>query len=130
MKKAPQFYRCELCGNLIEKILDSGVTPVCCGQNMTLLTANTVEASYEKHLPVIEHAGNDVTVKVGSVAHPMVPEHYIQWIYLETQNGIQRSLLEAGPLPQAGFALAAGDSVIAAYEYCNLHGLWKTEYKI
>jgi superoxide reductase len=109
------------------KIHDSGVNMVCCGQEMHELTANTVEASYEKHLPVIELGGDEITVKVGGVAHPMIPEHYIGWIFIQTVYGSQMKYLKPNDIPEAKFMLADGDKLIAAYEYCNLHGLWKTK---
>ena len=94
---------------------------------MQELIPNTVEAAREKHLPVITRSGETVTVKVGSVAHPMAEEHYIEWIILETKQGYQKKDLKPGEKPEAAFALTAGDEVVAAYAYCNLHGLWKTE---
>ncbi|HOT62711.1 MAG TPA: desulfoferrodoxin family protein [Treponemataceae bacterium] len=121
----PMFYVCKKCGNLVGMIHASGVKMVCCGEEMTALTPNTVDASKEKHVPVISVSGNLVTVKVGSVEHPMTAEHSIQWIYLETAKGGQRKCLNPGDKPEATFALSADDKAIAAYEYCNLHGLWK-----
>ena len=91
----------------------------------TELTANTEDAAFEKHVPVIEHHGDSVFVKVGSVAHPMVEAHYIQFIVLETATGYQKHDLKPGEAPEAHFAVT--EPVVAAYEYCNLHGLWKTE---
>lgn len=122
-----KFVICRTCGNLVEMIEDSGVNMVCCGEEMEELTANTVDAAQEKHVPVVEKEGNKVTVKVGSVTHPMAEEHYIQWIYLVTKQGVQRKCLNPGEEPSATFALVEGDEVVAAYEYCNLHGLWKKE---
>ena len=122
-----KFFICEHCKNLVGSIHDSGVPMICCGQKMTALEANTVEASQEKHLPVVTVEGNVVTVAVGSVAHPMVEEHFIQWVYLLTDKGGQRKSLSAGEEPVAKFALLDGEKPLAAYEYCNLHGLWKTE---
>ncbi|WP_326910496.1 desulfoferrodoxin [Sedimentibacter sp. MB31-C6] len=122
-----KFVICRTCGNLVEMIEDSGVNMVCCGEEMEELTANTVDAAQEKHVPVVEKEGNKVTVKVGSVTHPMAEEHYIQWIYLVTKQGFQRKCLNPGEEPAATFALVEGDEVVAAYEYCNLHGLWKKE---
>jgi superoxide reductase len=127
MVKDPRFFICKICGNLVVKIHDSGVNMVCCGQEMQELSANTVEASYEKHLPVIETNANEIIVKVGGVAHPMLPEHYIGWIFIQTNQGWQIKYLNPGDVPQAKFQLANGDTLIAAYEYCNLHGLWKTK---
>lgn len=123
----PKFFVCRECGNLVEMVNSSGVKMVCCGQEMQELVPNTVDAAKEKHVPVVEVEGNTVTVKIGSVAHPMVEEHYIQWIYLLTEKGIQRKCLKPGEEPVAVFALAEGDKAIEAYEYCNLHGLWKKE---
>lgn len=88
----------------------------------TELTANTTDGAYEKHVPVIEQKGDHVTVKVGSVAHPMIDAHYIEWIVLETATGYQKKDLKPGEAPEAEFAVT--EPVIAAYEYCNLHGLW------
>ena len=121
-----RFFICKHCGNIIGMIHASGVPVVCCGEPMAALVPNTVEASHEKHLPVITVEGDKVTVAIGSVAHPMLPEHYIMWVYLQTENGGQRKCLAPGDKPEVTFALA-GDKAIAAYAYCNLHGLWKTE---
>ncbi|MEL7649198.1 MAG: desulfoferrodoxin [Sedimentibacter sp.] len=122
-----RFYICRTCGNLVGLIQEGGGKLVCCGKEMEELVPNTVDAATEKHVPVIEVEGNKVTVKVGSVTHPMVPEHFIQWIYLVTKQGAQRKCLAPGEEPVAVFALAEGDEVVSAYEYCNLHGLWKKE---
>lgn len=122
-----KFFLCEHCGNLVGMVFESGAPLVCCGHEMKELVANTVEASAEKHLPVAEQNGNTINVKVGSVAHPMLAEHHIAWIYLETVNGAQRKILKVGSAPEASFALTDDDKAIAVYEYCNLHGLWKTE---
>ena len=120
------FYYCKVCGNIITYATDSGVKVVCCGEEMQELLAGTVEdAAKEKHIPVVEREGNTVTVKVGSVPHPMIPAHYIGWIVLETKMGHQFHRLKAGDAPQAKFALIDGDEVIAAFEWCNIHGLWK-----
>ena len=122
-----KFYICKHCGNMIGMIKSSGVNVVCCGDPMTELKPNTVEASQEKHLPVVTIEGNIVKVKVGSVEHPMTEEHHIAWIYLETEQGGQRKKLAVGSKPEAVFALAGGDKVVGVYEYCNLHGLWLTK---
>ena len=121
-----KFFLCKHCGNLVEKIHDSGVPIICCGEPMEELKANTVEASVEKHIPVIKSDGDAVEVFVGSAAHPMQKEHYIQWVYIETVQGGQRKALEPGDEPKACFALC-GDTLVAAYAYCNLHGLWKAD---
>ncbi|HWQ59381.1 MAG TPA: desulfoferrodoxin family protein [Clostridia bacterium] len=122
-----KFYQCQHCGNLVGMIHASGVPIICCGEPMTLLEANTVDASKEKHVPVVEVDGDTVTVKVGSVAHPMLPEHHIEWIYLQTEKGGQRKCLEVGGAPETCFKLSCGDKPVRAYEYCNLHGLWVKE---
>lgn len=121
-----KFYICRHCGNIIGMIHASGVPVVCCGEKMELLTPNTVEASHEKHLPVVTVDGNTVKVSVGSAAHPMTAEHSIQWVYLQTAHGGQRKCLAPGDAPEVTFALQ-NDKAVAAYAYCNLHGLWKTE---
>ena len=121
------FYRCEHCGNIIAHINDSGVRCVCCGEEMKPLVPNTTDAAGEKHVPVIQVDGQTVTVTVSSVEHPMLEAHYIQWIMLETKEGRQRKVLKPGDKPVATFALTDTDAVVAAYEYCNLHGLWKAD---
>ena len=118
------FYKCAHCGNIIAHVHDSGVRVVCCGEEMKPLVPNTSDGAGEKHVPVITQEGNIVTVSVGSVAHPMLEAHFIQWIILETTTGCQRKALKPGEMPEAVFALTDGDEVVAAYEYCNLHGLW------
>ena len=120
-----KFYKCDICGNMVEVIKASGVPMKCCGQNMTEMIPGTTDASVEKHVPVITIDGNKVNVFLGSAEHPMVEEHFIQWIALETKQGVQRKALVPGAAPSADFVLADGDEVVAAYEYCNLHGLWK-----
>ena len=121
-----RFYICEHCGNLIGMIHNSGVPVMCCGQKMTKLIPGTVDASREKHLPVVAVDGNAVTVTVGSEAHPMVSEHSILWVYLQTDKGGHRMKLSPGGEPVAKFTLC-GEKPIAAYAFCNLHGLWKTD---
>lgn len=121
-----EFYRCRHCGNMIAFVKKSGVPVICCGEEMQKITENTVEASTEKHLPVIKREGSKVTVTVGSIEHPMEEKHYIEWIALETKAGNQRKILQPGQKPQAVFYIAEDDEVIKAYEYCNIHGLWST----
>ena len=118
---------CEHCGNIVEKIRDRGVPVMCCGQPMTELVPGTTDVAAEKHVPAVTVDGNKVSVAVGSVEHPMLEEHYIEWIAVETANGVQRKALKPGEKPAAEFVLADGESVTAVYEYCNLHGLWKAE---
>ena len=122
-----KFYICNHCKNIIIKVKDSGVPVVCCGEKMSEIVANTTDAAFEKHVPAVTVDGSKVTVSVGSVAHPMIPEHYIQFILLETTNGYQVKNLKPGEAPVAEFILADGESAVAAYEYCNLHCLWKAD---
>ena len=121
---ATKFYKCRHCGNVIEKIVDSKVHVVCCGEKMEELVPNTVEASVEKHLPVVTRI-DDCTIKVevGSAPHPMLPEHHIAFIYVETENGGIRVNLSDKP---EAVICTCSSKPIAVYEYCNLHGLWKT----
>ena len=121
-----KYYICEKCGNLVEKIDDSGVPMVCCGQKMSPIVAGTVEASREKHIPVASVEGNSVRVVVGSVEHPMVEEHSILWIELVSDKGVQRKHLKPAEKPEVVFALA-DEKPLEVYAYCNLHGLWKCD---
>ncbi len=119
------FLICSHCKNIITFVENKGVPVMCCGQKMTKLIPNTTDAAQEKHVPVVTVDGNKVSVTVGSVAHPMTEEHHIAWIALETKNNhVVKKLCHTGE-PTAQFMLAEGDEVVAVYEYCNLHGLWK-----
>ena len=122
-----KFYKCQHCPNMIAYLEKAVCNAKCCGEEMLELVPNTSDGAGEKHVPVIVRDGQTVTVKVGSVAHPMLEAHYIQWIALETAQGMQRKTLKPGDEPKAVFALAEGDEPVAAYEYCNLHGLWKAD---
>lgn len=122
-----KFYYCAHCKNILGVAQDGGVVPVCCGEQMIELTANTTDAATEKHVPVVKIKDNILTATVGEVAHPMVPEHYIQWICLVTDQGVQRKVLKPETEPVASFALLDGEKPLAVYEYCNLHGLWKID---
>ncbi len=121
-----RFYLCEHCGNLVGMIHDAGVPLVCCGQKMTKLEPGTVDASLEKHIPVVKVEGDTVEVVVGSVAHPMTEEHSITWVYLQTDRGGQRKSLLPGQEPIVTFALK-DEKPVAVYAYCNLHGLWRSD---
>jgi len=121
-----RFYICEKCGNIIGLINDSGVPMMCCGQKMTKLEPGTVEASQEKHIPVVTVEDKLVKVQIGEVLHPMVEEHHITWVYLQTNKGGQRKCIEIGKDPVLTFALY-DETPIAVYAYCNLHGLWVKE---
>lgn len=129
MKAQPKFYICKHCGNVAEKIQDSGVDLVCCGEPMVEMVPGTTDAAQEKHVPVCTKEGSTITVQVGEVIHPMLPEHHIGWIWLDTKLGGQRRSLVAGDEPKAVFTLAPGDEALAVYEWCNLHGVWKTDIK-
>lgn len=122
-----KFLICKGCGKIVGMIRESKCPTKCCGEPMVEMIPGTSDGAREKHVPVIETNGRDVTVKVGSAAHPMLEEHHIMWVALETKEGAQRKSLNPGEEPKAVFALAPGDQVVAAYEYCNLHGLWKAE---
>lgn len=122
-----KFFVCETCGNLVEMIKESGVSMMCCGEDMVELVPGTSDGAAEKHVPVYSAEGNKVTVCVGSVAHPMMEKHYIEWVAIETKKGCQMKKLEPGEAPRVEFMLTSDDSVVAVYAYCNLHGLWKAE---
>ena len=121
------FYRCAHCGNIVSVVVNGGGTLTCCGDEMQLLKANTTDAAKEKHVPAVTVEGDKVVVNVGSVDHPMTPEHYIQFIMIETNLGKQYKGLTPDDKPHAEFVLQDGEKLEAAYEYCNLHGLWKVE---
>ena len=121
-----KFLLCHVCGNMVGMIHDAGVPMVCCGEEMELLKPNTTDASTEKHVPAITVHENNITVNIGSIPHPMEDAHYIEWIYLQTAQGGQRKSLNPGDEPKATFSVEH-DALVAAYAYCNLHGLWKTD---
>ena len=122
---ATKFYKCLHVGNVIQKVVDSKVPVVCCGEKMQELIPGTADASVEKHLPVVTVLDETtIKVEVGSVAHPMLPEHHIAFIYVETENGGIR--VDLKDKPEAVISLG-NERAVAVYEYCNLHGLWKTE---
>ena len=120
-----KFLVCRHCGNIAAMIRDKGVPVYCCGEKMQELIPGVTEASGEKHVPVYEVEGNTVHVTVGAVEHPMTPEHYIEWICLQTKYGSQHRKLEPNSSPSACFALCDGDTVEAVYAFCNLHSLWQ-----
>lgn len=121
-----KFYLCNHCKNVVEMVVDHKVTPFCCGTAMQELVANTVDAAKEKHVPVVSVSGNTVNVVVGDVLHPMTEAHLINFIVLVTTNGVYRKDLTPSDEPKASFTLAEGEKALEVYEYCNLHGLWKT----
>ncbi len=123
-----KFYICRHCGNLIGMLHNAGVPMICCGQKMEAIVPNTTEAATEKHLPVVHIEDGAIHVNIGEVNHPMTKEHFIEWLYVETENGGQRRILHPGDAPEATFCIGE-DKPIAVYAYCNLHGLWMTEIK-
>ena len=125
MKNA-KFYICAHCGNIVELIQDGGVPMFCCGQAMDELIPGVQEASHEKHIPAVEVHEDRVNVNVGSVDHPMAPEHFIEWVYVQTEKGGMRKNLQPGSAPNVSFCVC-DEKVVAVYAYCNLHGLWMTE---
>ena len=127
MIKTQVFYRCPICGNIIGMIQDAGVVPVCCGQPMEQLTANSVDAAVEKHVPVIIQKDRMITVTVGETPHPMTNEHFISWIYLQTSLGGHRRILKPGDKAEACFCLCEGETPINVFSYCNIHGLWAAD---
>lgn len=125
MTEKLQIYKCEVCGNIVEMVHEGAGQLVCCGQPMKLYSENTVDAALEKHVPVIEKIETGFKVKVGSVAHPMLKEHYIEWIELVADGRAYRQFLNPGDIAEAVFCIDADK--VTAREYCNLHGLWKRE---
>ena len=123
MAKQLEVYKCELCGNIAEVLHGGAGELVCCGQPMSKLVENTVDAAKEKHVPAIEKTEDGVKVKVGDVAHPMDEKHYIEWIEVIVGGKVYRQFLKPGKAPEATFDIEADQ--VTAREYCNLHGLWK-----
>lgn len=122
---AVDFYRCEICGNMVALIKEGGGTLTCCDQEMTLLKANSEDASTEKHVPAVTKEGGKIRVAVGSTLHPMLPEHHIEWIALVADNRVELKFLKPGEEPKAEFAGADSGTIV---EYCNIHGLWKADF--
>jgi superoxide reductase len=124
-----KFYICKTCGNIVTKVKDSSVPLMCCGKKMEELVAGSVDAAKEKHVPTFSIDGNKVFVMVGDVEHPMIPEHFIEWIAIETKLGTQIKYLTADDKPAASFNIGSQDKLIAVYAYCNIHGLWEKVYE-
>jgi superoxide reductase len=120
-----KFYKCEICGEIFLVLNDAGITPICCGEVCDLLKPGTTDGAAEKHVPVIERKGNVVTVKIGSASHPMAPEHYIQYIGLTDGKKLYGAKLSPSDQPRVTFTVEKDFGDAEAYEYCNLHGLWK-----
>lgn len=125
MASVLEIYKCELCGNIVEVMHEGAGELVCCGEPMKLMAENTVDASREKHVPVIERGDGTITVKVGSVPHPMEEKHYIEWVEIIADGKVYRQFLKPGEAPEAVFNVSAKQ--VTAREYCNLHLLWKSE---
>ncbi|MCX6581570.1 MAG: desulfoferrodoxin [Candidatus Aminicenantes bacterium] len=123
MAKQLEIYKCEMCGNIVEVLHGGAGALVCCNKDMKLMVENTVDAAREKHVPVLEIEKDGILVKVGSVAHPMLAEHWIEWIELISDGKAYRQFLKPGEKPEAFFKITAKE--VTAREYCNLHGLWK-----
>ena len=119
-----RYFRCKKCGKVIVMLSERNTPTICCGEEMEERAAGITEASREKHIPVFERTGNIVKVSVGSVAHPMEEQHFIEWIALESSSGVQVRQLTAGNKPEVVFALEESDSVERVLAFCNLHGLW------
>ena len=123
MTEKLEIYKCELCGNIVEVVHGGKGELVCCGQPMKLFKENTVDAAKEKHVPVVEKTADGFNVKVGSVAHPMEKEHYIEWVEVIVDGKAYRQFLNPGEIPETTFKIDADQ--VTAREYCNVHGLWK-----
>ncbi len=123
MNKSHKFLICKKCGNIAVLVVDSGVTPFCCGEEMSILVPNTTDGALEKHVPFITVENGVMTVQVGEVLHPMLPEHFIAFVYVKTENGGQRKAFEIGESPIAKFTFI-DDKPVSVYAYCNIHGLW------
>lgn len=120
-----KFYRCEVCGQIVEAVKKTPVPMFCCGSPMTELKAGTTDASQEKHVPKYIVENNVCKVSVGEVEHPMTAEHFIEWVSIETNKGVQRKKLSPEMKPYAEFLLSDGEQIEQVYAYCNLHSLWK-----
>lgn len=119
-----KFYQCTICGQIAAIVKETGVPLVCCGQEMNELIPGSVDASVEKHVPMIEIDGDKIFVTVGSTPYPMTKEHHIEWVSLQSRFGNQRKALKPGMEPKVCFRVCEGDEILAVYAYCNLHGLW------
>ncbi|WP_243545069.1 desulfoferrodoxin [Pseudodesulfovibrio tunisiensis] len=122
--KLGEVYKCEVCGNIVIMVHEGAGELVCCGESMKLMVENTVDAAREKHVPVMERNGDKLTVKVGSVAHPMEEKHYIEWIEVMVGDVVLTKMLKPGDAPQAEFCLCDLSGDVSVRAYCNLHGLW------
>lgn len=121
-----RFFICNHCGNIIVMVRDCGVPVQCCSEKMQEIVPGTSEGAQEKHIPVYEVNGETVNVSVGETEHPMTSEHYIDWVCIETENGIQFKNLYPGMTPHTSFSISKGDKVKSVYAFCNQHNLWKS----
>lgn len=122
-----KYYFCPFCGNIVEVVFNSGNIPVCCGKAMQLLIPGISDGSAEKHIPCVEIKHGKVLVTVGSEPHPMTSEHHINWISLQTNQGVYRRQVFPSKAPQTCFFLHENEHVVAVFAYCNLHKLWMYE---
>ena len=120
-----RFFICNHCGNIIAMVKDSGISIQCCGEEMEEIIPGTSDGAQEKHVPVYNVNGEAVTVSVGAAEHPMTSEHYIEWVCVESEEGLQFKKLNSDASPRVSFSLSKGDKVKAVYAFCNLHSLWK-----
>lgn len=125
-----KFYRCEVCGNIVEKVVDHNVPVMCCGKPMTLLEANVTDGATEKHVPEVSVENGVLHAVIGSVEHPSLPEHFINFIVVKAGDQVYRKDLKAGDKPEASFNLNGYTGMVEVYEFCNLHGLWKKEVEV
>jgi superoxide reductase len=124
MTERMQVYKCEVCGNIVEVLHTGQGELVCCGKPMNLMEEQTADAAAEKHVPVVEKGDDGITVKVGSVPHPMQDEHYIEWVQIMSGDNAYRIFLKPGGAPEGTFRVVKGG--VTAREYCNIHGLWRS----
>jgi len=120
-----RFFICEHCGNIIVMIRDEGVAVQCCGEKMKEIIPGTSDGAEEKHVPVYDVQNGKVTVTIGEVEHPMTPEHYIEWVCLETEDGLQFKQLKSNMAPSVSFLISEKDKIKTVYAFCNKHSLWK-----
>ncbi len=123
-----KYFICEICGNLVELINEGGGELVCCGEAMTEIKARTTDEGTEKHLPIVQKNDSEVIVKIGSVEHPMTEEHHIEWISIHYNNKTQRIKLNPISKAEVTFKINGDIEKMEVYSYCNIHGLWKTEF--
>lgn len=124
-----KFYECKTCGNVMVLFEDYDVIPVCCGNTMDLINPLSKDGAYEKHVPIIARTGNNIEIIISSVPHPMLEEHYIKWIVLETNKGMYIRNLKPKDEPKAKFVIQEDERPLRAYEFCSVHSLWLSDYE-